>query len=148
RAGADPNLADKQGNSPLHAAVWRGHARTVTLLLKYGADPSRKSASGATPLEDARSRGRKDLVAALEAKPARPVAANRLDSPVVLRRPDAVFGSARFRAAGGGQALVYTADGKQLVAGDRGGAIRFFDSRTGELRNVINAHDGAVLGLA
>ncbi|MCI0462913.1 MAG: ankyrin repeat domain-containing protein [Gemmataceae bacterium] len=148
RAGADPNRADKQGNSPLHAAVSRGHPKTVALLLKYGADPSRKSASGTTALEDAKSRGRKDLVAALGAKPARPVAAKRIELPAILRRPDAVFGSAKFRVAGGGQALVYGGDGKQLITGDEGGALRFFDARTGELRNVINAHDGAVLGLA
>src|SRR5262245_58946670 len=30
----------------------------------------------------------------------------------------------------------------------RGGGIRFFDARTGELRNVIDAHEYAVLGLA
>lgn len=148
RAGADPNLADKNKSTPLHAAVYYGQAHTVALLLQYGADPTRKGYYGTTPLEDARNNKSKALVAALEAKPASPIAAKRIELPPILRRPDAVFGSARFRAAGGGQALAYTADGKQLIAGDEKGGLRFLDAQTGELRNVIDAHEGTVLGLA
>ena len=42
RAGADPNLPDKHGDTPLGRAIWGGHEKTVALLLKYGADPNGK----------------------------------------------------------------------------------------------------------
>jgi len=148
RAGADPNLADKNKSTPLHAAVYYGQAHTVEFLLKYGADPTRKGSTGTTPLEDARYYKNKALVALLEAPPASPLAARRIELPTILRRPDAVFGSARFRAAGGGQALAYTADSRQLIAGDDKGGLRFLDAQTGEMRNVIDAHEGTVLGVA
>ena len=148
RAGADPNLPDRNGDTPLGRAIWNGHEQAVALLLRYGADPQGKRKDGTTNLAYARWVENKKIIALLEAKEPDPVKPTPVRPPVVLRRPDQVFGSARFRAAGGGQALVYTADSRQLVAGDERGGIRFFDARTGELRNVIAAHDYAVLGLA
>lgn len=38
--GADPNLRDKRGATPLHAAAWGGHALAVRVLLRAGADPT------------------------------------------------------------------------------------------------------------
>lgn len=148
RAGADPNLPDKDGETPLGRAIWGGHERTVALLLDYGADPLRKRKDGITELAYARQLGKDKLVALMEADRPPPIEAKPIQPPTVLRQPDQVFGSNRFRAAGGGQALVYSADSQQLIAGDEGGGIRFFDAKTGELQHVINAHDGAVLGLA
>ncbi len=148
RAGADPNLADKHGETPLGRAIWGGHEQTVALLLQYGADPSHKRKDGTTEVDYARWRGNKKIVALLEAKRPDSVKPKPIRLPVVLRQPDKVFGSARFRAAGGGQALVYAADSKQLIAGDERGGIRFFDVRSGELQNVIDAHDYTILGLA
>jgi WD40 repeat protein len=148
RAGADPNLVDKNGSTPLGGAIWNGNEKAVALLLKYGADPLRKLENGKTDLDNARWWDNKKIVAVLEAKRPDPIAPKPIHPPAVLRRPDKVFGSARFRAAGGGQALVYTADGKQLIAGDARGGIRFFDAKTGELRNVIAAHESEVFGLA
>jgi len=148
RAGADPNTVNKNGSTPLGGAIWNQQDKAVALLLRYGADPLRKLKDGKTDLDNARWRENKKIIALLEAKRPDPIAPVPIKPPAILRRPDKVFGSARFRAAGGGQALVYTADGKQLIAGDARGGIRFFDARTGELRNVIAAHDYAVLGLA
>ena len=147
-AGADPNLQDKSGTTPLSRATWGGDEKVVELLLKYGARANEKRKDGTTELEYAKWCEKPKIIALLEAKQKEPVKPKRIVPPKVLRQPDQVFGSARFRAAGGGQALVYTADSKQLIAGDERGGIRFFDSKSGELRNVINAHDYAITGLA
>ncbi len=148
QAGADPNATDQYGQTALHSAVSRGQAGTVKLLLRYGANPERKSRDGTSPLEDAQRQEKKEIVALLQAKPVPPLVPRGISLPKVQRQPDVLFGSARFRAAGGGQALIYSADGKQLIAGDERGGLRFFDAQTGLLRNVFSAHDHAVLGLA
>lgn len=46
QAGADPNLADEEGCTPLMHAVMAQHAGVVKLLLEYGADPSAQDRSG------------------------------------------------------------------------------------------------------
>lgn len=148
KAGADPNLADRHGQTALEGAIWRGNVGVVRLLLRYGADPNRKGSHRMTALEDAIRQERKEIAALLQAKPAATVVAPGITSPQVLRRPDRVFGSTRFRAAGGGQALLYSADNRHLIAGDERGGLRFLDPRTGELRHVFTAHDHAVVGLA
>lgn len=52
--GADPNLKDKDGSTPLFAAVKEFFIEAAQLLLKYGADPNASSApSGETPLATA-----------------------------------------------------------------------------------------------
>lgn len=50
RAGADPNVADKSGVTPLQRAVRTRCAAAVRVLLANGADPRRKNGSGSTPL--------------------------------------------------------------------------------------------------
>ena len=45
-AGAQVNLCDKQGVSPLHDACRRGALEIVQLLCGAGADPSAKNAAG------------------------------------------------------------------------------------------------------
>jgi WD40 repeat protein len=147
RAGADPNLVNKNGDTPLSGAIWRGQDKIVALLLKYGADPQAKLRDGTTNLAYARWREDKKIIALMEAKPPALVKPTPIQPPPVIRRPDKVFGSALFRAAGGGQALVYSADGKQLIAGDARGGIRFFDAKTGQIKNVIAAHDHEILGM-
>jgi WD40 repeat protein len=148
RAGADPNRQDQKGNTPLTEAIWGGDEKIVELLLKYGADPNHKRKDGTTELDYARWHEKPNIIALVAAKRAETIKTMRITPPPVLRQPDQVFGSARFRAAGGGQALVYTADSKQLIAGDERGGIRFFDAKTGDLRHVINAHDYAITSLA
>ncbi|MBK8100721.1 MAG: ankyrin repeat domain-containing protein [Planctomycetes bacterium] len=86
-AGADPETArtyeavvdrDRRTGreSLLHAAVGRGHAALVQLLLQHGADPNvTDSASGASPLLLACEQRRPDLTALLLAAGATPAAA-------------------------------------------------------------------------
>jgi hypothetical protein len=50
-AGADPNVADAGGATPLHRAVRNRCAAAVKLLLERGADPRRKNANGSTPAQ-------------------------------------------------------------------------------------------------
>lgn len=50
-AGADPNVADKEGILPLHGALWSGFNKAAALLLEKGADPNKADAPfGSTPL--------------------------------------------------------------------------------------------------
>ena len=49
-AGADPNLANKDGETPLYRASGKGHAEVAKLLLEAGADPILADKDGRTPL--------------------------------------------------------------------------------------------------
>ncbi|HET6385264.1 MAG TPA: ankyrin repeat domain-containing protein, partial [Armatimonadota bacterium] len=63
RHGADPNLPEADGTTPLQAAACRPWgfrpfaARATTLLLKAGANPNQADQHGHTPLHCAASRG-------------------------------------------------------------------------------------------
>jgi ankyrin repeat protein len=61
--GADPNLTDKQGNTALHEAAWRGiNPKATQDLLKAGARKAAKNKAGLTPLDIAKQKRRKKLI--------------------------------------------------------------------------------------
>lgn len=66
--GADVNVVDKQGMTPLlwAANVDFGDAEMVTLLLQAGARPDARTKDGLTPLELAKKWGHVNLIPALE----------------------------------------------------------------------------------
>jgi ankyrin repeat protein len=49
--GADPNVQDKDGWTPLHRAVIKCHVDVARVLLDYGADPTIRDNEGRTPLD-------------------------------------------------------------------------------------------------
>ena len=51
--GANPNIPNKQGLTPLHQAAYWGEVGIVGLLLRSGADPKIDNSKGWTPLHSA-----------------------------------------------------------------------------------------------
>ncbi len=49
-SGADPNVQNKQGETPLHLAIKYGCIKIAQILLKYGANPDIQNRDGNTPL--------------------------------------------------------------------------------------------------
>ena len=64
-AGENPNAADVDGETPVHAAARSGDAATVKTLLEGGGDPDRPALYGVTPLQLAVAGGRVDTVVVL-----------------------------------------------------------------------------------
>ncbi|CAH2226182.1 ankyrin repeat domain-containing 50 [Pelobates cultripes] len=63
--GADPELEDKDGVTPLLVAVYEGQAEVAELLLEAGADPNRADKSRMTPLLAAASGGHAEVIRVL-----------------------------------------------------------------------------------
>jgi hypothetical protein len=60
-AGADVNVKDKRGFTPLHWASISGHKEAVELLIDNGADVNAMKGGGGTPLSYAASWGHKEI---------------------------------------------------------------------------------------
>jgi len=56
-AGVDANTQTRSGNTPLHAASFRGHAEVIELLLAHGADANARDVRGWIPLHQAVDQG-------------------------------------------------------------------------------------------
>ena len=67
-AGADVNVKDKRGFTPLHWASISGHKEAVELLIAKGADVNAMRGGGGTPLSYASSWGHEEIVELLIAK--------------------------------------------------------------------------------
>lgn len=57
RAGADPNLVQADGFTPLQGAAFNGNAAAAGALLLFGADPHLQNAKGQTAADIARENG-------------------------------------------------------------------------------------------
>lgn len=68
--GADINLKNRQGWTPLHAAVWNQKQEIAKLLIEKGADVNVKDRSSRTALQFAADTGQKEIVELLLAKKA------------------------------------------------------------------------------
>jgi ankyrin repeat protein len=64
--GADPNIKNKYGATPLHKAAFSSRVDVVRLLLVHGADQTVKDEDGRTPLDLARAEGRREVVSVIE----------------------------------------------------------------------------------
>jgi hypothetical protein len=77
--GADPNIADDEGTTPLHLLIAQGpqpdrwdRVDFARLLITHGADINTRNKQGTTPLGIARATGQKALAALLVSKGAKP----------------------------------------------------------------------------
>ena len=60
--GADPNVTDDKGQTPLHFIAQKGVGKNqVELLIKHGADPKARDDAGQTPLDYAKKAKRKTV---------------------------------------------------------------------------------------
>jgi ankyrin repeat protein len=74
--GADLDLADAGGRTPLALAAANNQPELIKLLIELGADPVRPMANGQTPLDYARAANAKEAMQALAAAPSKQAPAN------------------------------------------------------------------------
>ena len=58
------------GYTALHDAIWQNNVDTARVIVEAGADLTLRNHEGQTPLEMAKARGRKQIVAIIEQRPA------------------------------------------------------------------------------
>ena len=66
--GANPNVQDDRGATPLHEAVKRKKVDAVKVLLQHGADSAIRDSEGKTPIDYAKEAGRNDILKILTEK--------------------------------------------------------------------------------
>ncbi len=82
--GADPNIANRYGVTPLMLASANGDNSFVSLLLKAGADPNKTSPEGETPLMLAARAGKLDCIDSLLEQGADPNATESWEGQTAL----------------------------------------------------------------
>ena len=95
-AGADPNIPNRYGRTPLFRVVQNGEAELGRLLLQAGADVNAADRYGATPLRFAAERGSVDIAEAL-------LSAGAAVNPVPSSLPTLYDGNTPLLAAVGGR---------------------------------------------
>ncbi|KAK3258376.1 hypothetical protein CYMTET_32576 [Cymbomonas tetramitiformis] len=95
RHGADPNMRNEFGKTPLHAAAWAGKAAEAFCLLQYGANPDVSDHRDVTPLHLAVWRHHVPVVSVLLRHDANPTIPCSLQEHIVIPgSPDIFFGPA------------------------------------------------------
>lgn len=91
RAGADPNLANKSGVTPLMIAAREASTEVVQAILNGGGDPNLRNREGKTALDSAKEARKQDTIALLE-----PITfgAEAIKTPQTLAWPKLVEGEA------------------------------------------------------
>ena len=74
--GAEVNVQNKYGETPLYMAAWSGHSDVVKMLLDGGAKPDLVTKLGCTPMHMAASNGHIKVVQLLLESGAKPNVAN------------------------------------------------------------------------
>ena len=142
QAGADPNLCDQHGQSPLHYAIAKQRSEAIQLLYDYGADINKPDASGVSPLEFDKQKGSSALITLrnlIQQNRERKVG-KRATPPRTIRTPDVQLGNTLFRPEAGGAAITFSADGKQIIAGETEHVLRVFDAATGARVSAISTN--------
>ncbi len=86
-AGADVNIANRNGENALHAAAQAGNAGTVRKLLAAGANPLAVTNEGQTPLDIAKEENHEEIVALLEALQSGDIASRQPILPAQQDKP-------------------------------------------------------------
>jgi len=60
--GANPNLANKNGKTPLMNAAYKGNLTIVKMLLEFGADPNLKDSKGQSALDSAQKKSHQNII--------------------------------------------------------------------------------------
>lgn len=68
KSGANPNLQDVDGYTPMHNAAWHNKTDLIRQLLTYGAKVNVQDITGSTPLRKAAYKGQADAVKHLLSK--------------------------------------------------------------------------------
>ncbi|KAJ8878081.1 hypothetical protein PR048_022545 [Dryococelus australis] len=67
--GADANMSNNEGNTPLMLTIRGGHIDVVKALVEAGANTTLRNVNGVNPLDEARLRNRTEIVEYLENLP-------------------------------------------------------------------------------
>lgn len=91
RHGADPNMRNEFGKTPLHAAAWAGKAAEAFCLLQYGANPDVSDHRAVTPLHLAVWRHHVPVVSVLLRHDANPTIPCSLQEHIAIPGASDVF---------------------------------------------------------
>ena len=83
--GADPEIPDYNGSTPLHVSAGRGHVEGISLLIKHGARLESTDRFGATPLHHACAHGNVSAISMLLDLGANPEAINHVGETALFK---------------------------------------------------------------